>query len=92
MLFMDLKNFSSISELLSAMTAEVTRDHGIVNKFIEDGIVAVFGVPVARNSPKEIRADVQRAVACGLIRAGQSVIFPNLKCCCAAAAQSWLAV
>jgi len=79
MLFTDLKNFSTISEkmpperllewlneLLSAMTAEVTRHHGIVNKFTGDGIMAVFGVPVARNSPEEIGADAQRAVACGL--------------------------
>ena len=78
-LFTDLKNFSSISEkkssealmiwlneYLSAMTDIVINHHGIVNKFTGDGIIAVFGIPVPRNTVEEIAIDAQNAVNCAL--------------------------
>ena len=79
MLFTDLKDFSTISEqmpperlmewlneYLSALTHEVGAHRGIVNKFTGDGIMAVFGVPVARTTEAEIASDARHAVACGL--------------------------
>lgn len=78
-LFTDLKNFSTVAEqmppeklmewlneLLDLMTREVTRHQGIVNKFTGDGIMAVFGVPVARTTQQDIAADAGRAVTCAL--------------------------
>ncbi len=79
MMFTDLKDFSTISELmppeklmewlnelLSVLSTEVTRYQGIINKFTGDGVMAVFGVPVARTSPAEIASDAQRACLCAL--------------------------
>lgn len=78
-LFTDLKNFSSIAEqippeqlmkwlneLLDVMTQQVAHHQGIINKFTGDGIMAVFGVPVARTTPEAIAADAKAAVACAL--------------------------
>jgi adenylate cyclase len=78
-LFTDLKNFSTLAEkkspeelmnwlnpYLSAMTEEVLNHNGIVNKFTGDGIMAVFGVPVARTTSKEMAQDAQKAVGCAL--------------------------
>jgi adenylate cyclase len=78
-LFSDLKNFSTLAEkkspeelmawlnpYLSAMTEEVLNHNGIVNKFTGDGIMAVFGVPVARTTSEEIAQDAQNAVNCAL--------------------------
>lgn len=78
-LFSDLKNFSTLAEkkspeelmawlnpYLSAMTEEVLNHNGIVNKFTGDGIMAVFGVPVARTTTEEIAQDAQNAVNCAL--------------------------
>jgi adenylate cyclase len=78
-LFSDLKNFSTLAEkkspeelmawlnpYLSAMTEEVLHHNGIVNKFTGDGMMAVFGVPVARTTVKEIAQDAQNAVNCAL--------------------------
>ncbi|HEY9642583.1 MAG TPA: adenylate/guanylate cyclase domain-containing protein [Coleofasciculaceae cyanobacterium] len=79
MLFTDLKSFSTLSEsippepllewlneYLGAMTQEVQRHQGIINKFTGDGLLAVFGVPVPRVKPEEIDQDAYQAVACAL--------------------------
>jgi len=79
MLFTDLKSFSTISEqmppemlmewlneYLGALTETVQAHHGIINKFTGDGIMAAFGVPVARSTDAEIAEDARNAVACGL--------------------------
>lgn len=79
MLFTDLKNFSTISEqmppevlmewlneYLGVLTETVQAHHGIINKFTGDGIMAAFGVPVARTTDAEIAEDARNAVACGL--------------------------
>lgn len=90
-LFTDLKNFSSISEkissealmiwlneYLSEMTDIVLNHHGIVNKFTGDGVMAVFGIPVPRNSVKEIAKDAQNAVNCALAM-GEHLLQLNQK-------------
>ena len=78
-LFTDLKGFSTVSEkmssqalmvwlneYLSAMTEEVVKHNGIVNKFTGDGMMAAFGVPVSRKHLKDIARDARNAVACAL--------------------------
>jgi adenylate cyclase len=78
-LFSDIKNFSSISErmnseslmkwlneYLNIMSHEIIAHQGIVNKFMGDGIMAVFGVPIKRTSELEIAADAKSAVNCAL--------------------------
>ncbi|WP_246259721.1 CHASE2 domain-containing protein [Oxynema aestuarii] len=79
MLFTDLKDFSTISEqmppeallewlneYLEMLTEVVQEHHGIINKFTGDGIMAAFGVPIARQQPEEIAEDAYNAVSCGL--------------------------
>lgn len=79
MLFTDIKDFSSVAEqmvpehlldwlneYLQAMTQVIQNYHGIINKFTGDGLLAVFGVPVARVLPSEIAQDAYNAVACAL--------------------------
>ncbi|CUR35091.1 Adenylate cyclase [Planktothrix tepida PCC 9214] len=78
-LFSDIKNFSTVSEqmppetlmewlneYLSVLTQCVQAHHGIINKFTGDGIMAAFGVPVARRSEAAIAQDAYEAVACAL--------------------------
>ncbi len=75
MLFTDIKDFSTISEqmtpqelllwlneYLSTMTQEIQAQHGIVNKFIGDGIMAIFGVPIPRTDPAAIAEDARCAI------------------------------
>ncbi|MDX2243862.1 MAG: adenylate/guanylate cyclase domain-containing protein [Leptolyngbyaceae cyanobacterium bins.302] len=78
-LFTDIKNFTTVSEstppqvlmqwlneYMEAMTQLVLEHGGIVDKFIGDSIMAVFGVPIARTSPHEIAQDAIQAVACAV--------------------------
>lgn len=93
LLFTDIQGFSTIAEqippeqllewlneLLGAITEEVTRHQGIINKFTGDGIMAVFGVPIPRMSAAEIAEDAQHAVNCAL---GMEKILERLN-------QSWM--
>jgi adenylate cyclase len=79
MMFTDIKGFSSLAEVtppeqllewlnhyLEAMTEEIQTCHGIVNKFTGDGLLAVFGVPIASTTTAAIDADAQSAVSCAL--------------------------
>jgi class 3 adenylate cyclase len=79
MLFTDIRNFSTLSEqmlpenllewlneYLSAITEEVKVNHGIINKFTGDGLLAVFGVPVNRLTQIEVSQDARLAVECAL--------------------------
>lgn len=79
MLFTDIRDFSSIAEqmapedlldwlneYLESMTQAIQEHHGIINKFTGDGLMAVFGVPMARLDPTEIALDAYNAVACAL--------------------------
>ena len=74
-LFADLKNFTLIAErhdpevllawlneYLDSMSQIVVAHGGIVDKFIGDSIMAVFGVPIPRTTPAEIARDAQQAV------------------------------
>jgi adenylate cyclase len=78
-LFSDIEGFTSISErleaprlagwlgdYLSAMAGEVARAGGVVDKFVGDAVMAVFGVPIAREQEAEQRADAEAAVQCAL--------------------------
>jgi len=47
--------------------ADVVQSHqGVVNKFIGDSVMAVFGVPIALQRQTEIATDARRSVACAL--------------------------
>jgi adenylate cyclase len=78
-LFSDIEGFTSISErleapvlaawlgdYLSAMAGEVARAGGVVDKFVGDAVMAVFGVPIARATEEERRSDARAAVQCAL--------------------------
>lgn len=78
-LFIDICGFSAISEqrstevimgwlneFMQTMTHEVHAHHGIVNKFMGDGLMAVFGVPIPRMTLADIAADAQQAVDCAV--------------------------
>ncbi len=78
-LFTDLKDFSTITERTDAellmrwlneymevMAQQVLEHQGIVDKFIGDAVMAVFGVPIPRSTEAEIARDAQQAVRCAL--------------------------
>ncbi len=78
-LFTDLKNFSTIAErtdpevlmdwlneYMEAMTQVVLAHGAVVDKFIGDAVMAIFGVPIARATEAEIRTDAQNAVRCAV--------------------------
>ena len=73
-LFTDTASFTSVSEKLSPRELmdwlnrgmdicipAVTRRGGMVNKFTGDGMLAVFGVPIAGDPPAEAEAAIQAA-------------------------------
>ncbi|NER80082.1 MAG: adenylate/guanylate cyclase domain-containing protein [Leptolyngbya sp. SIO1D8] len=79
MMFTDIMDFSSLAEVtppeqllewlneyLEAMSEEIQLHHGIVNKFTGDGLLAVFGVPIASKTAEEVDLDAQAAVNCAL--------------------------
>jgi len=83
-LFSDIQAFTTLSERLDpgtlqdwlneymgAMVHEVMRHHGVVDKFIGDAVMAVFGVPIARTSEEEIRRDAVNAVETALTMVGR---------------------
>lgn len=83
-LFSDIEGFTPVCEALppdrlmhwleaymDAMVRIVQARDGIVLRFIGDGILAVFGVPVARTSRAGIDADAARAVGCALDMAAE---------------------
>jgi adenylate cyclase len=78
-LFTDLARFTTLSEsldpgvlmdwlneYLEAMAKIVMRNGGMVDKYIGDAIMAVFGVPVPRTSEEAIKQDAANAVRCAL--------------------------
>ncbi|MGB7895563.1 MAG: adenylate/guanylate cyclase domain-containing protein [Microcoleus sp.] len=75
-LFMDIRSFTSISEkmrprdlltwlnnYLEAMTDCIMDHGGVVDKYIGDAIMAVFGVPFCHTEYAEIQQDALNAVA-----------------------------
>ena len=78
-LFTDLKGFSSTSEglepgalmdwlneYMEVMANAVMAHEGVVEKYIGDAIMAVFGVPIPRTTPEQIAKDARNAVRCAL--------------------------
>ena len=78
-LFSDLVGFTSTSEkmepallmdwlneYMEAMATTIMTHQGVVEKYIGDAIMAVFGVPLVRASEDEIRQDARNAVRCAL--------------------------
>ena len=78
-LFTDLIGFTSVSEKLDpqslmdwlnqymdAMAQQVGENGGVINKYIGDAIMAIFGVPLARKTEAEIDKDAVNAVNCAL--------------------------
>jgi adenylate cyclase len=78
-LFTDLLGFTSVSEKLKpealmdwlneymeAMAQPVMKYGGVIDKYIGDSIMAVFGIPLPRKSESEIAQDAQKAVMCAL--------------------------
>jgi adenylate cyclase len=76
-LFTDLKGFSTTSEgldpehlmswlneYMSAMAKVVMANHGVVEKYIGDSVMALFGAPLARATQEEIAEDARNAVRC----------------------------
>jgi len=78
-LFTDLKGFTSVSEgmdprslmdwlneYMETMSGLVINHDGVVNKYIGDSIMAVFGVPFRRRTEEEFQQDARNAVSCAL--------------------------
>jgi adenylate cyclase len=55
-----------IGGYMDRMAALVETHGGVVADFLGDGLMAAFGVPVARNNEQQIDEDARSAVACGL--------------------------
>ena len=81
-LFSDLKGFSTVAEnmgsevlmawlnqYMDAMAGTVLDHGGVVDKFIGDAVMAVFGVPIKRTTAAEIDQDAIAAVNCALAMA-----------------------
>ncbi|WP_174627012.1 CHASE2 domain-containing protein [Candidatus Methylobacter favarea] len=77
--FSDLVNFTHIAEnldpkifivwineYLDAMTSIISSHDGVIIRFMGDGIMAAFGVPLPRTSAALITSDATRAVSCAL--------------------------
>ncbi|MEM9540932.1 MAG: adenylate/guanylate cyclase domain-containing protein [Cyanobacteria bacterium P01_E01_bin.42] len=78
-LFMDIRSFTSISEkmtpqelfrwlnrYLDAMTACIMEHGGVVDKYIGDAIMAVFGVPFPHAKSTDIQQDAINAIAASI--------------------------
>jgi adenylate cyclase len=78
-LFTDLKDFSTVAErtdpeilmdwlneYMEAMTQVVLAHGAVVDKFLGDAILALFGVPIARDTAAAIKTDAQAAVSCAI--------------------------
>jgi adenylate cyclase len=72
-----MKRFTSVAQIYDAQTlmdwlneymevmVKLVMDHGgVVNKYMGDGIMALFGVPVARTNESQISQDAINAVKC----------------------------
>jgi adenylate cyclase len=83
-LFTDIRDFSSIAEqtdpeilmnwlndYMEAMAQLVLEHNGVVDKFIGDAVMAVFGVPIPHTHPDDIAQDACNAVRCALAMAEQ---------------------
>jgi class 3 adenylate cyclase len=73
---MDIRSFTTISEslpprellswlndYLDTMSECIMEHGGVIDKYIGDAIMAVFGLPFPRQNPEEIQADARNAIA-----------------------------
>jgi adenylate cyclase len=88
-MFLDIRQFTQmaaglspeqsvryLNELFAFMIEAIDRNHGIINKFLGDGFMAVFGAPLADQdaarhavaAAREIVAEIERRSAAGAIR------------------------
>lgn len=78
-MFTDLVNFTAVSEskrpeallawlneYMEQMSKQVIDRGGVINKYIGDSVMGIFGVPVPRKTESEIRQDAVNAVNCAL--------------------------
>lgn len=78
-LFSDIAGFTPVSEHLEpvelmawlneylAVMSKIVMDHGgIVDKFIGDAVMAVFGVPLGGKDPSSVREEAQSAILCAV--------------------------
>ena len=78
-LFTDFRNFAAISEklqppdvmdwvneYLEALARQVEGHGGVIDKYMGDAIMAVFGFPLALTATADIRRDACNAVSCAL--------------------------
>lgn len=78
-LFSDIRSFTSISEgmkprdllnwlncYLGAMAECVQENHGVIDKYIGDAVMAVFGIPFPRYQSEEIAQDAVAAVSAAM--------------------------
>ncbi len=78
-MFTDIRGFTTISEhfdpqalfdwlndYMDVMSTIVLKHHGIINKYIGDAIMALFGVPIPHTTEAEIAQDAVAAVDCAL--------------------------
>jgi adenylate cyclase len=78
-MFTDLSNFTSVAEnmepivlmkwlnqYMEVMSACIIEHGGVINKYIGDAIMAVFGVPIKSETDAAIAEDAQRAVHCAM--------------------------
>ncbi|NJK61122.1 MAG: CHASE2 domain-containing protein [Oscillatoriales cyanobacterium SM2_1_8] len=78
-LFTDMRNFSTAAEMqqphetldwlntyLGAIAEEVIAQGGMVDKYIGDAVMAVFGVPIPSTTEAEWRRDARRAVTAAI--------------------------
>ncbi|MBD1907436.1 adenylate/guanylate cyclase domain-containing protein [Funiculus sociatus GB2-A5] len=78
-LFMDIRGFTTISEKLTprelliwlneyldAMSDCIMNNGGVIDKYIGDAIMAVFGIPFPHTKPEEIQQDALNAIAASL--------------------------
>ena len=111
-LFTDLKGFSTTSEKMDPATLmdwmneymngvarHVDSHDGVINKFIGDAIMALFGVPLAHTQEEEIDRDATTlwSVRCrcarrlrGSIRTGQRAACRRRQCASAFTPARWL--
>jgi CHASE2 domain-containing sensor protein/class 3 adenylate cyclase len=79
-MFSDMRNFSScaevqspsetmmwLNEYLGAIASEVLKNGGMVDKYIGDAVMAVFGVPISHGTETERSRDAQSAVETAII-------------------------
>ena len=65
-----------LNELMEEMAEQVVRHGGVLNKYIGDSIMAIFGVPVPRKTDAECALDAVSAVNCAL-KMGEGLIHLN---------------